>query len=118
MCYISNRDKKQTNNQTEEQTIMSNKKFYGIRYYGGNRTCTTGTPNKKTGRMSIAAEIEVFRSVADRNYWLDDEKLSAPCGCGGGERIAATKKMCRDASLGLNPEEFADWLEIQEENRY
>ena len=97
---------------------MSNKKFYGIRYYGGNRTCTTGTPNKKTGRMSIAAGIEVFRSVADRNHWLDDEKLSAPCGCGGGERITATKKMCRSVSLGLSVEAFEDWLANKEAVEY
>jgi hypothetical protein len=43
---------------------MSSKKFYGIRFEGGNRTCTTGTPNEITGRMSIAADLQVFRSAA------------------------------------------------------
>jgi hypothetical protein len=40
-------DKPQT--QTRRKTM---KKFYGVRFLGGNRTCTTGTPNQVTGRMA------------------------------------------------------------------
>lgn len=81
------------------------KKYYGIRYWSG-RSTTTGTPNPITGRMSKAVDIEVFRSKKDRDEWLRNEKLSAPCGLGGGERIAATKKLCRQHRLGCSVEDF------------
>ena len=81
------------------------KKFYGIIYLGGNRTCTTGSPNPKTGRMSIACQIVVFDSKSDRDSWVDDGDLSS------GERIKATKAICRKHRLGDTLEEFEDYLE-------
>jgi hypothetical protein len=93
-------------------------KFYGIRYHGGNRTCTTGSANVITGCYSIACSIEVFRSRADRDNWLDAEKLNAPCGCDGGERIAATKSDCRKHRRGDSLVEFAEMLKYNEMARY
>jgi hypothetical protein len=94
------------------------RKFYGIRYHGGNRTCTTGQPNDITGRMSIACNIEVFRARAERDEWVSKEKLSAPCGCDGGERIAATKNECRKHRLGETVHDFEESLEYAEMSRY
>ena len=93
-------------------------KYYGIRYHGGNRTCTTGTANDVTGRYSIACNIEVFRTRSERDEWIEKEKLSDPCGCGGGERIAATKKECRSHRLGESVESFEESLEYAEMSRY
>jgi len=97
---------------------MKMRKYYGIRFLGGNRTCTTGSPNEITGRMSIACNLEVFRSRADRDAWIEKEKLSAPCGCDGGERIASTKRECRSYRLGDTVEQFNETLEFNELYRY
>jgi hypothetical protein len=97
---------------------MSNKKFYGIRFLGGNRTCTTGYPNKKTGRMSVSCDIQVFRSSLERDEWVNAEKLSEPCGCGGGERIACSKKYARSKCLGMSVDNFEVDLELTEKERY
>ena len=93
------------------------KKYYGFRFYS-NRSCTYGSPNPVTGRYSIAGNIEVFRSKIDLNNWLSGEKLSAPCGCGGGERKQVTKKVARSLSLGVSVEDFEMDLENQESERY
>jgi len=93
---------------------MNKRKYYGIRFFGGNRTCTTGTPNKVTGRMSVACEVQVFCSVQERAVWVSREKLSEPCGCGGGERIACTKKYARSKNLGISVEDFERDLEYSE----
>lgn len=97
---------------------MSARKFYGVRFLGGNRTCTTGTPNDVTGRLSIACDIQVFRSRADRDEWLLNQKWSEPTGCGGGERIAATKAECRRFKMGISVEQFEEVLEMAEMSRY
>jgi hypothetical protein len=94
------------------------KRYYGIRFHGGNRTCTTGTPNKRTGRMSIACDVQVFQTVKERNDWVNKENLCMPCGCGGGERIACSKAYARSKQLGLSVEEFHTDLESAYSERY
>ena len=94
------------------------RKYFGIRFYGGNRTCTIDMPNEKTGRYSVACVVEVFRTRADREEWINKEKISAPCGCDGGERIAATKKECRDYCLGETVASFNEDLKLSEFWRY
>jgi hypothetical protein len=99
--------------------VVCKRKFYGIRFFGGNRTCTTGTPNKVTGRMSVACNVQVFRSAHERDVWVSREKLSEPCGCDGGERIACTKRYARSKNLGISVEAFerdlrnAEWFRCQ-----
>jgi hypothetical protein len=94
------------------------RKFYAIRFLGGNRTCTTGDPHPLTGRMSIACENKVFRTSEDRNKWIYKENLYAPCGCGGGERIKCTKKYLRSKNLGMSVEDFNEDLEYSEMSHY
>ena len=78
--------------------------FYGFRYFSGRNT-TMGTANRQ-GRMSRAGEMEIFQTAAERQKWLDGEKLSAPCGGGGGERIAVTRSQLRTLCLGMTLDEF------------
>ena len=94
------------------------RKYYGVRFFGGNRTCTTGQANEVTGRYSVACAVEVFRTRAERDEWINKEKISAPCGCDGGERIAATKKECRNYCLGETVASFNEDLEGNEFWRY
>lgn len=91
--------------------------YYGIRFFGGRFT-TTGTPNLQTGHYSIACDIQVFRSKEDRDEWVSNEDLYAPSGLGGGERIAATKKQCRDCRLGSSIADFEAILNNAELDRY
>ena len=94
------------------------RKYYGVRFLGGNRTCTFGQANERTGRYSVACVVEVFRTRAERDEWISKEKISAPCGCDGGERIAATKKECRGYRLGETIASFNEDLELSEFWRY
>ena len=94
------------------------RKYYGVRFFGGNRTCTIGQANEETGRYSVACAVEVFKTRAERDEWISKEKRSAPCGCDGGERIAATKKECRGYRLGETIAGFNEDLELSEFLRY
>ena len=89
------------------------KNYYGIIYFGGNRTCTTGEPNKYTKRLNIACGIEVFTKKEDLENWLDKEDLYKNTGSGGGERIAATKQECREHCYGMTIDEFNDFIDNQ-----
>jgi predicted DNA-binding WGR domain protein len=93
------------------------RKFYGVRFLGGNRTCTWGNPGKN-GRYNIAADIEVFRTRAERDEWVAAEKITAPSGRGGGERVVATKAECRRIRRGETVAEFEDTLAEAERSRY
>ena len=94
------------------------RKFYGVRFLGGNRTCTTGTPHEITGNMSIACDVQIFRSRAERDAWLKKQELSAPTGANGGERIAAKKIEVRKYKLGNSMEAFEEELGMIEMLRY
>ena len=83
--------------------------YYGIRYQGGNRSCTTGQPNLRTGRMSRAVEIVAFPSKALRDSWVEHETF---VGSMAGERISATLRTIRQHRLGDTPEEFDDFIRL------
>jgi len=87
------------------------KKFYGVRFLGGNRTCTTGKPNPITGRMSIACDIQVFRSKKELEEWVNARSND-------GERISATKYDCRKFRRGDSMKVFEMMLELAESSRY
>jgi len=65
--------------------------FYGIRFLGGNRTCTMGEPNPITGRVSTACEIVTAKNLSTLQTWLDNENLYRETGCGGGERLKISR---------------------------
>lgn len=87
------------------------KLFYGFRFYSGKNT-TIDSPNKITGRHSIAGEAAVFKSKQELCDWLAKEKLSSPCGLGGGERISVTKKELRKLQLGISVDDFEELLKM------
>jgi hypothetical protein len=90
--------------------MRSQKFFWGTRYLGGNRTCTTGEPNPKTGRLSRATEPIAFCSKKELDAWLIKERLSAPAGCGGGERVRTTLERVKREALGLSAESRDDYI--------
>jgi hypothetical protein len=90
----------------------SKKLYYGFRYYSGHST-TTGEPNPKTGRLSIAGETRVFSNREKLNAWLDKEKLTSPCGLGGGRREEKTLKELRKLYLGFSQENFDEIMEME-----
>jgi hypothetical protein len=91
------------------------KKYYGFRYFAG-KSCTTGEPNKFTGRLSTAGDFVVFDSQEKLDAWLDGEKLTAPCGLDGGLREQVTKNELRYCLRGLTAEQFDEELEYAECN--
>ena len=60
------------------------KVYYGFRYLSGRNT-TYADSGK------IAGELVAFHSHALLKKWLREERLSAPCGLGGGERVHVTR---------------------------
>lgn len=84
-------------------------KYYAFLLWNENRSCTIGLPNKQTGRLSIAGDLEVFRTKSDRRNWL----------CAHNARsIAVTKKHARKLLRGLSIQEFNQYIENQEYARY
>ena len=80
-------------------------KFYAIEYRSSTKTgCTTGEPNGRTGRMSIACDIEAFGSKTERADWIDGGSCDRP-------RISISKTTARAHCLGLSVAEFNDYLE-------
>ena len=90
------------------------KKYYGVRFHGGNRTCTTGEPNEKTGKMSLAVSIEKFNTKTDLEKWLDAEDRCKPTGLGGGERMQINKNEIRQYCLGMSIENFNEYILMED----
>lgn len=86
--------------------VTRQKRYFGIRYLGGNRNSTIGDPSKSTGMKSIVCTIAVFSSKAELEEWLSKEDVAKSAGQDGGERIAATKSECRNHCLGQTTAEF------------
>jgi hypothetical protein len=82
--------------------------FYGIMFLGGNRTCTTGTPNEITGRMSIACDLFAFKTRAERDAWVDKYRDDNK------EKIAVTKSEIRKYRRGHTVEEMNEEIEMAE----
>ena len=78
--------------------------YWAVEFLGGNRTCTTGGPNKKTGRMSMAIDYTAFTTSADRDNWVDRAKQ-------GKERISATLREIRGMQLGSSVQDFNEEIE-------
>jgi hypothetical protein len=83
--------------------------FYGIMFSGGNRTCTTGTPNEKTGHMSIACEIHTFKTRIDRDTWVEKYRDD------GKEKIAVKKSDIRKYKRGHSLDELKQEIEFSVE---
>lgn len=86
---------------------MSKLHFYAVRYTGGNKTCTTGNPNKRTKRYSVAISVSSFLTMEARRQWVRDARWS---GEQAGQREAVTKVKLRKLLAGLTRAEFNDFL--------
>ncbi len=42
----------------------------------GDKTCTFGNANKKTGKLSYHGEFKRFKSKADRKQWLNNANFN------------------------------------------
>lgn len=86
-----------------------NKKYYAVQFWSGRNT-TTGTPNEKTGRMSIACDIESFSSKESRDSWVNAGKITSDMQ--GNCRETVTKNEARSLCLGSSVSEFNEHLEM------
>ena len=89
-------------------------KYYAVQFWSGRKT-TTGQPNEKTGRMSIACDIEVFSSKKDRDNWVENGKTTSDMR--GICREVITKKEARDLCLGMSVASFNEMIEMQIDNK-
>ena len=75
--------------------------FYGFHFRDGRNT-TTGRPNYRTGHLSIAGDLKVFTSKAERDAWVEASPTY--------QREAVTRKQARELCLGLSMQEFNDFI--------
>jgi hypothetical protein len=78
------------------------RKYYGFEFWDGTRT-TTGDPNQRTKRMSIAGELKVFDNTTARSIWVR-EYAKYP-------RITIYRHEIRDYHLGMSIAAFNEMLE-------
>jgi len=86
---------------------MKAKKFYGFEYKSGRWT-TSGLPNQKTGRMSIAGRLLVFSDRDSRSRWVCASPITADMR--GPNREAVTAKEARSVSTGMSISEYNDMI--------
>lgn len=80
---------------------MKRNHFWAVQYTGGNKTCTMGFPNPKTGRLSLAADVTCFQTKTERDEWVARGHL----------REAVDKKGLRSMRLGMSTVEFEEMCE-------
>ena len=78
------------------------KKLIGIEFIGGNRSCTKGEPNPRTGNLSKAVNVKVFDELEDLMKWIE-----APC---NNERIEVTKTNLRKYHQGMSLKDYQEYL--------
>lgn len=77
--------------------------YIGFEFWDSNRNCTTGDPNPRTRRMSIAGDYRVFSTHANRLEWIYE--------AGRRDRIAVTRRELRKLRGGQNLADFNEQLE-------
>ena len=82
--------------------------YYAIKFISG-RSTTTGTPNTKTGRMSVACRLVAFKSSHERDLWVADGR--ATYDMSGNCREAITRRGLRQKCLGMSVSCFNDLVE-------
>lgn len=82
--------------------------FYAVQFWSGRNT-TTGEPNPRTMRMSRAVNVEVFKTAAARDKWVDGGQVTS--GMAGNCREPVTKQQLRELRLGLSMKDFNEYLD-------
>jgi hypothetical protein len=86
---------------------MKQKFFYAVEFWDRNRDCTTGQPNEKTGRMSIACDLMAFSSREERYLWVRKDIQY---------RSYVTKNEMRKLCRGMSIAEYNEYIEsLQQE---
>lgn len=86
------------------------KRYYGFKFWDGRNT-TTGQPNPRTGRMSIAGDLQIFTKKEQRDQWVAD--------AGEKTRISCTPSEARRLHRGMDSaayNEMIDHLTWEAEN--
>lgn len=86
--------------------------FYAVQYRSGRFT-TTGQPNKRTKRYSIAITGAAFDTPAERDSWVDAGPVTSDMR--GNCREAVTKAGLRRLLRGMSEAEFTEyayWLTV------
>ena len=84
------------------------KRYYAHQYASGRKT-TTGEPNPRTGRMSIAGELRSFPTAQLRDEWVSRGKITPDMQ--GNCREAVTIREARRLRAGMSPERWDDYRE-------
>ena len=69
---------------------------YAFQYADGKKTYT-GIPNDRSGRMTIAGELKVFKTSKERSNWVN---------LGGNRRVSVNAKEVRKLFAGMSKKEF------------
>lgn len=85
-----------------------NRRNYAFEFFDGENT-TAGDPNPRTGRLSIAGELKVFKSKPERDAWVKEGAITS--GMQGLCRRAVSYKEARALHLGISPEAFEDLVD-------
>ena len=88
---------------------MAKKFYYGFEYWDGRNT-TTGQPNEKTGRYSIAGDMIAFTTKADIDSWVENGEYRY----GKSNRVIVNKRELRRLALGMTVASFNQWVEYNE----
>lgn len=88
--------------------------FYGFRWFG-KRGFTTWASGGSGRNFGEAGELCVFFDRTERSKWVARENLSAPCGCGGGERDCVTRKEALRLVGKEQLEELREWALLDRE---
>lgn len=86
------------------------KYFYGFEYWYG-RSTTTGSPNTKTKKLSIAGDMFVFKTKKDRDEWIKNTSYKY----GNAQRIAVSKAELRKLCAGMSLSDFNEWIDHEKQ---
>ena len=81
--------------------------YYAFEFFSGRKT-TTGDANPRTGRMSKAGYLGVFKSKAERNDWVNDGKITS--GMGGNCREVVSRREARKLCRGESMSGFLEYI--------
>lgn len=84
------------------------KTYLGFQYWSG-RSTTTGTPNPRTGRMSIAGDLVAFATKSERDEWVARGKVTSDMQ--GNCRRAVSRREARALSRGSSLADFIESIE-------
>ena len=92
------------NCQNKEKGERKTMRYYAIEFWSRNKKgCTTGNPNNRTGRLSIACDAFGFSNKEDRKAFLEGSSFDRP-------RINANRKTIRSCNLGMSVSNFEDYF--------